>query len=143
MLRVREAVVRYRALREVDEKISQPHMVDRFFRKMVNGEPREVFFSLMLNSRNRVVCFERVAVGTSSACLVDVKAIVRSALLVGAESLIMVHNHPSGDPSPSQEDEDLTRKIVGACKMMGIGVLDHVVIGEKDYVSLRERGFDF
>jgi DNA repair protein RadC len=140
MIRVREAVVRYKARGVVSETISNPLGVYEFFSQKVRGETRETFYCLYMDGRNGMVCFELVAIGGSMAAVVDVKSIVRTALLVGAERLILVHNHPSGDPTPSMEDKAMTNKILAACNIFNIEVLDHIVIGDGKYSSLKEMG---
>ena len=78
--------------------------------------------------------------GTSLGTLVDIKQIVRTAILVGAESLIFIHNHPSGDPEPSEGDKDITKKFVEACQVFDLEVLDHIVVGYGGFSSLKEMG---
>ena len=135
--KVREAVVRYRKVNDVIETVTSPEDVWRFFSKRVKGETREVFYCLFLSQRNGVLCFEQVSIGISTGTVIDIKGIVRTALLVGAETLIFIHNHPSGDPEPSQGDIDATKKLIEACKIFDLEVLDHIVIGEESYSSLK------
>ena len=142
-MRVREAVVRYKAGGVVSETISNPSGVYEFFSQKVRGETRENFYGLYMNGRNGMVCFELVAIGGATAAVVDVKSIVRTALLVGAEKLILVHNHPSGNPTPSVEDKAMTQRVSAACKLFNIEVLDHIVIGDGKYSSLKEMGMFF
>ena len=100
--KVREAVVRYKKVNGVIETVTSSEEVWKFFCKRVKGETREVFYCLYLSQRNGVLCFEEVSVGISTGTMIDIKGIVRTAILVGAETLIFIHNHPSGDPEPSQ-----------------------------------------
>ena len=86
--KVREAVVRYKKVKDVIETVTSPEDVWRFFSKRVKGETREVFYCLYLSQRNGVLCFEEVSVGISTGTVIDVKGIVRAAILVGAETLI-------------------------------------------------------
>ena len=78
--------------------------------------------------------------GTATGTLVDIKQIVRTAILVGAEALIFIHNHPSGDPEPSQGDKDITKKFIEACKVFDLEVLDHIVVGYGGFSSLKQLG---
>ena len=142
-MRVREAVVRYKARGVVSETISTPLGVYEFFSRKARGETRENFYGLYMNVHNGVVCFEVVAIGGAMAAVVDVKSIVRTALLVGAEKLILVHNHPSGNPTPSVEDKAMTQRVSAACKLFNIEVVDHIVIGDGKYSSLKEMGMLF
>jgi DNA repair protein RadC len=135
--KVREAVVRYKKSSGVIEKITSSEDVWKFFSKRVKGETREVFYCLYLSQRNGILCFEQVCIGISIGTLIDIKGIVRTALLVGAETLIFIHNHPSGDPEPSQGDIDATKKLVEACKIFDLDILDHIIVGDGSYSSLK------
>jgi len=138
--KVREAVVRYKKVRDVIETITSAEDVWRFFQKRFKGETREVFFCLFLSQSNGILSFERVSMGTSIGTLVDIKGIVRTAILVGAESVIFIHNHPSGDPEPSEGDKDITKKFIEACQVFDLHVLDHIVVGYGGFSSLKEMG---
>ena len=135
--KVREAFVRYKKVSGVIEKITSSEDVWRFFSKRVKGETREIFYCIFLSQRNGVLCFEEVSVGISTGTVIDIKGIVRTALLVGAETLIFIHNHPSGDPEPSQGDIDATKKLVEACRIFDLEVLDHIIVGDKGFSSLK------
>jgi DNA repair protein RadC len=135
--KMREAVVRYKKVNGVIEKVTSSEDVWKFFSKRVKGETREVFYCLYLSQRNGVLCFEQVSVGMSTGTIIDVKGIVRTALLVGAEMLIFIHNHPSGDPEPSQGDKDITKKLVEACQIFDLEVLDHIIVGDEGFSSLK------
>ena len=136
--RVREAVVRYRKVKDVIRTIKSAEDVWRFFHKRFKGETREVFYCLYLSQHNGILSFERLSVGTSTGTLVDIKGIVRTAILVGAESVIFIHNHPSGDPDPSQGDKDITKRFIEACQVFDLHVLDHIVVGYGGFSSLKE-----
>jgi DNA repair protein RadC len=135
--KVREAVVRYKKVGGVIEKITSSEDVWRFFSKRVKGETREIFYCLYLSQRNGILSFEQVSVGIPTGTVIDIKGIVRTALLVGAETLIFIHNHPSGDPEPSQGDIDATKKLIEACKIFDLEVLDHIIVGDESYSSLK------
>jgi DNA repair protein RadC len=138
--KVREAVVRYKKVSGVIETVTSAEEVWKFFCKKVKGETREVFYCLYLSQRNGVLCFEEVSVGISTGTMIDIKGIVRTAILVGAEKLIFIHNHPSGDPEPSAGDKDITKKFVEACEVFNIEVLDHVIVGDEGFSSLKGMG---
>lgn len=101
---------------------------------------------LLLNTRNRLIDFHEVSNGTRDTILVDPGAIFKKAIEAGASAIILVHNHPSGDPSPSDSDIKTTRDLIRAGRLLKIDVLDHVIIGRpahgrsKDWASLRELG---
>ena len=99
---------------------------------------REYFAVLHLNQRNKVVSACIVSVGTVSATLVHPREVFKSAILANASRIVLVHNHPSGDPSPSQEDWVITSNLIDAGKILGITICDHIVLGDKNYNSLRE-----
>jgi DNA repair protein RadC len=98
---------------------------------------------ILLDTRNRVLVVEKLYVGSLNASTVRVGEVFRPAIQRSAAALIVVHNHPSGDPSPSPEDVALTRAIVQSGKLLDIDVLDHLVIGHNRWVSLKERGLGF
>jgi len=103
-------------------------------------EKRERFVALLLSTKNRVLATPTLSVGTLSASILDPRELFRAAINHNAASVILVHNHPSGDPSPSTEDIALTRQMVEAGRLLDISVLDHLIIGDGKYVSLKEKG---
>lgn len=98
----------------------------------------EVFGTVLLGARNGLLGFRVVAVGTRDACLVSTQDVFRGAVAEGARAVVLVHNHPSGDPGPSDEDLGLTRRLVTAGRSLGVGVLDHVIVAGHRWQSLRE-----
>lgn len=98
---------------------------------------------ILLDTRNRVLSIERLYIGSLNASTVRVGELFRAAILRNAASIIVVHNHPSGDPTPSPEDIALTRSMVQSGKLLDVEVLDHLVIGHNRWVSLKERGLGF
>ena len=98
---------------------------------------------ILLDTRNRVISVEKMYIGSLNSSTVRVGELFRPAIQRSAASIIMIHNHPSGDPSPSPEDVALTRSVVQAGKLLDIEVLDHVVIGLNRWVSLKEKGLGF
>ncbi|NLG85826.1 MAG: DNA repair protein RadC [Firmicutes bacterium] len=101
---------------------------------------REHFCTIMLNTKNQVLFQETVAVGSLSAALIHPRELFKNCIRKSAAAIILVHNHPSGDPEPSPEDIKLTGRLVQAGALLGIQVLDHIIVGDGCYVSLRERG---
>ncbi len=104
------------------------------------GAEQEVFEILVLDARNRLLRRERISLGTLTGSLVHPREVFRAALKVGACALILIHNHPSGDPSPSGEDIQVTERLCRAGELLGIRVLDHIIVGDGRYVSLADRG---
>lgn len=105
--------------------------------------PQEHLRVINLDTRNRVINIEKLYVGTLNASTVRVGEIFRAAIARNAASIIVMHNHPSGDPTPSPEDVAITRTIVQAGKILDIDTLDHLVIGQGHWISLKERGLGF
>lgn len=101
---------------------------------------KEHFLALYLNARNQLVAKETVSVGTLTANLVHPREVFQLAVSHAAASVILVHNHPSGDPAPSPEDLALTRRLSAAGELMGITVLDHVIVSARRHVSLKDEG---
>lgn len=110
------------------------------FAPRLSGLKKEVFFCLLLDTRNRYLREERISEGTLTSSLVHPREAFRSAVRESASAVIFAHNHPSGDPSPSREDADLTRRLWEAGKVLGIRVLDHVIVGEARHYSFADQG---
>jgi DNA repair protein RadC len=106
----------------------------------IKDQRKEHFLCLYLNARNQVIHKEVISIGSLSASIVHPREVFQVALNHAAASVILAHNHPSGDVSPSQEDIELTRRLVAAGEIMGIEVLDHIIIGSAEILSLREKG---
>ena len=102
---------------------------------------KEHFVCLFLNTKNQVIARETLSVGTLNASLVHPREVFRAAIKCSSASLICVHNHPSGDPTPSPEDVAMTRRLIEAGELVGIDVLDHLVIGDNRFISLKEQGY--
>ncbi len=100
---------------------------------------REHFVVLLLNARHELQRRETVSIGSLNASIVHPREVFLPAILHSAASVVLVHNHPSGDPEPSEEDLSITRRLVQVGDLVGIGVLDHVVVGARGYVSFRDR----
>lgn len=96
---------------------------------------------LFLNTKNQIIHRETIFIGSLNASIVHPREIYREAVKRSAASIICAHNHPSGDPTPSQEDIHVTRRLVEAGKIMGIELLDHLVIGDHSFTSLKEKGY--
>jgi len=106
----------------------------------IREQQREHFLCLYLNARNQLIHKEVISIGSLSASIVHPREVFRSAVACAAASIILAHNHPSGDATPSPDDLELTRRLAQAGELMGIEVLDHLIISAMDYVSLKERG---
>ena len=121
--------------------ISSPADAVAFFQEQLGSAVQETFAALFLNARNVPVGWREISKGSVSASLVHPREVFLPAIKLTASSLILAHNHPSGDPTPSQDDIQLTRRLKEAGELLGIDVLDHLIITADDFVSLKERGF--
>lgn len=126
--------------RPVRDRVGSPREVYERMRFVLRDLPQEEFHVLLLNTQNQVIRDLQVSRGTLDASLVHPREVFRSAIAEAAASVILVHNHPSGDPTPSAEDRSVTRELRSAGETLGIEVLDHVIVGEGRYVSFVEAG---
>lgn len=116
-----------------------PGDVLRLLGDELRGEPRESFHVLLLDGKHRLKARCVISVGSLSTSIVHPREVFRPAVRAAAAALICAHNHPSGDPEPSAEDVAVTQRLEQSGKLLGIPLLDHVVLGDGRYVSLRER----
>lgn len=136
----------YRLLKEnpvLADSISSPVDAADMIRYKMQGLKQEELWVIMLDTRNRLITIDEVYKGSLNSSQVRVGELFRAVVQRNAASVILAHNHPSGDPSPSPEDVALTRAVVEAARLMDIEVLDHLVIGRGEYVSMKERGLGF
>ena len=141
-MQIREVSVRYRKSDiplEKGQSFKSSVEVFRAFRDQVL-EPVEVFRVVHLNGKNRMLCVEEVARGTLTACLVHPREVFGTAVHLRAAGIIAVHNYPSGDPTPSMEDNKITTRLKEAGKILGIKLLDHIIVGQEDYYSFADDG---
>ncbi len=110
---------------------------------LIGHQEQEHFVVLYLDTRNRVADREVLYKGSLNTSLVRIAEVFRGAIRRNCAAIIVAHNHPSGDPAPSPEDISLTRRLIEAGKLVEVELLDHVVIGQNRFVSLRERGLGF
>ncbi|MBA9029404.1 JAB domain-containing protein [Peribacillus huizhouensis] len=109
---------------------------------IADEEDREVFLVMMLNTKNQVIGLHRASIGSLNASIVHPRDVLKSAVLNNAASIIVAHQHPSGDPTPSREDIEVTKRLAEAGKIIGIEVLDHVIVTHTGkHVSLKEKGY--
>ncbi len=125
---------------EAGALVQSPADVYRHLYPRLRDATQERFHVILLDGRHRVMRDELVSQGTLTASLMHPREVFRPALREAAAAVILVHNHPSGDPTPSQEDRDVTARLERAGEIIGVRVLDHVVVAESGYCSLREEG---
>jgi len=119
------------------------HSSECFFRRyhtQLRDSVRENFKVVLLDRKNRVIRDESISVGSLSASIVHPREVLNPAIRHSAAAIICVHNHPSGDPKPSSEDLEITRRLHEACKILGISLLDHIIIGDDRYFSFADEG---
>ncbi len=122
--------------------ISKPEDVYnlKFLKEEFSLADREKFICLHLDIKNKLISYEIVSIGTLNFSVVHPRELFKGALLSNSASIIVCHNHPSGDPGPSSEDIALTKRLKEAGDILGISLLDHLIFGDNSFVSLRERG---
>lgn len=121
-------------------RLMSPADTYRLIRPLVMGEMVEHFYCIVLDSQSNVRHVILVTKGILNSTLVHPREVFRPAIVAGAASIVVAHNHPSGDPTPSADDRAVTRQLVEAGRILDIKVLDHVVIGEGRYTSFAEQG---
>lgn len=117
------------------------HVVQHYRAMQESGRiprEREAFAILMLNARHKTIGFYLVSIGTLNSSAVHPREIFRAAIAVGAARIVLAHHHPSGDSSPSPEDREVTKRLTECGELLGITVLDHVVIGDRNYYSFAD-----
>jgi DNA repair protein RadC len=136
-----------RELRQEAPLLDTPERIADLLREESRVCPVETFRVVLLNTRRRLIRVEDISQGTIDTLLVHPREVFKSAIAANAAALVLVHNHPSGDPTPSEADIKVTRDLIRAGQLLKIDVLDHVIIGratqerQKDFVSLRELGY--
>jgi DNA repair protein RadC len=126
---------------EPRRKIRSPADVYSLLYPKMREQKRERLVALLLDTKNQVLREEVISIGSLNANIVHPREVFKAALIESCASVILSHNHPSGDPTPSREDIAVTEKLIEGGKLLGIDVLDHVVIGEGRYVSLKDEGY--
>jgi len=121
-------------------KINSMDDVINAVKPMIADPNKEFFMALYLNTKNGILKQEVISIGSLNANIVHPREIFKTACLISASSIIVAHNHPSGDPTPSREDIEITKKLVESGKMIGIEILDHVIIGFDKNYGFRESG---
>ena len=127
--------------------LDTPDAVANAIREEIRLRPVETFFVILLNTRRRLISWEKISDGILDSILVHPREVFKAAITANASAIVLVHNHPSGDPTPSEADIKVTRDLIRAGQLLKIDVLDHVVLGkatadrQKDFLSLRELGY--
>ena len=122
------------------EPLSNAQKVYQYLHRGLENKDREFFVSILVDTRNVPLGVNLVSIGGQSSSIVEPREVFKAAILASAASLILAHNHPSGDPKPSQSDIGVTKRLVEAGEILGIPVLDHIIVGRDQYYSLQEGG---
>ena len=133
---VKEEITNYL---KTNQRYTSPSQVYETFSFMMQ-ETKEMFLTLHLDGKNRIICMDLVSVGSLNQSIVHPRSCFQTACLSNAAAIILVHQHPTGDPSPSSEDIAITRRLKEAGEIMGIKILDHIIVGDGEYLSFVERG---
>jgi DNA repair protein RadC len=150
----RQNIYRVKVVREGRPKycevLSQPQNVYDFLKREIGNETREVFVAIFLNTKNVPLHWSLISIGTLSSSVIHPREafapgvieqeVSINAVAHKAAAIIIAHNHPSGDPTPSPEDTTLTQRLVNAGEVLGIAVLDHLILGDTGYFSFKEEG---
>lgn len=122
------------------DRFTSPRQVFDYFHHEFRDSRKEYFLALLLDGKNRIIRRVQVSEGSLNQSLVHPREVFNPAVRESAAALILVHNHPTGDPAPSSEDIAITRRLREAGEIMGIKVLDHIIVGDGEYLSFVERG---
>ena len=120
--------------------MTNPSLVVELFRDLQN-EGKEKLIAISLNAKMKIIAFEVVSIGSPKAIYAQPGDCTRTPIMVAATGIIIVHNHPSGDPEPSEEDMDFTWQLCSACEVLGMPLHDHIIIGDDDYYSFANDGY--
>jgi DNA repair protein RadC len=136
-----ELTKRFSSFKQEDKTyINCPWDISKFLMEEMRYLKQEHFRIILLNVKNEVVKCLKVSIGTLNSSLVHPRDVFSEPIRCKCASIILVHNHPSGDPNPSEEDINITKRLIEAGRILGINVLDHIIIGDGKYISFKERG---
>ena len=146
-MKLRELTIRYAVRKDHDgepvivgRSLGRPSEAASALMALLQDEPSEVFAILCLTTKHQVIAYHEVGRGTLDSVLVNPREVFTAALLAHAAAIVCCHNHPSGDPLPSPDDLDVTRRLAAAGDVLGIALLDHIIVGDGRYYSFKEAG---
>jgi len=137
-MRCRVCLVREDTKGELIPILQQTDVYELVKDELTNSD-REVFLSVMLTSRNYLIGVETVSIGSVNSAILSPREVFKGALLANAVSIILCHNHPSGDLSPSEEDIKITKRLIEVGELLGVKVLDHLIVSDQGYRTLRDH----
>lgn len=128
---------------EVDRKMNSPEKIAQLATHYLRMQelPEEYMYMVCMNTKLDMIGVFEISHGNVNSSIVGTREVFQKALLANAVSIIFIHNHPSGDPTPSREDVEVTKRLIEAGKILGVHVLDHLIIGRPGYSSLKEKGY--
>lgn len=134
---VKEKSARY----EIDKRVTKPEIAYEIATEILemDSQPEETLWLITLDTKNNITGLFEVSRGTINCSLVHPREVFKRAMLQNACSIILMHNHPSGDPTPSQDDKDITKRLYEAGKILGIELLDHIVVGDGVFTSMKNK----
>lgn len=119
---------------------ASPENAAEIIRPLFDGADREMVVALSMDVKGNPIAAEVVAIGSLDCCIVSMRELFKHAVLSNAAALLCFHNHPSGDPEPSKEDVEITKRMIKAGELLGIPLVDHIILGDSGFVSLKDRG---
>ncbi|MBI5681558.1 MAG: DNA repair protein RadC [Deltaproteobacteria bacterium] len=122
-----------------DFNIKDPQSVVKAIQSSIKDKAKEHFKLILLNTRNKIIGISTISIGSLSASIVHPREVFKDAIMHSANAVVLVHNHPSGDTEPSEDDLKITKRLAEAGKILGIEVLDHIIIGKDNYFSFKEK----
>lgn len=137
---VRIALVKEKPVIYNDQRLTAPAQAAEAFRALLPDIDREYFVAFILDGKNRIVSCNIVSVGSLNQSIVHPREVFKTAILANGAAVLLAHNHPTGDTTPSSEDIKITRRLKEAGDVLGIKVLDHIIVGDNSYLSFTERG---
>jgi DNA repair protein RadC len=121
-------------------KIKTSKDIVDYFMPYMRDAKKEIFKAILLDGKNKIIKDVTISEGTLNKGIVHPREVIKEAITESASALILLHNHPSGEPEPSQEDIEITNRLISACELVGIRVLDHVILGDNRYYSFYNEG---
>ena len=122
-------------------QITKPQTIAEYYYEKLCHKMTEHFCILLLDTKNRIICEELISQGSLNASIVHPREVFKPAIRKSAHSIVLIHNPPSGDVSPSHEDIEITKRLSESGRIIGVSVLDHLIIGDKKFLSLKEKGY--
>ncbi|MEB2584702.1 JAB domain-containing protein [Bacillus cereus] len=124
-----------------ERRVKSPEDASLLFKQFLDGADREYFIVLCLDIKNQPTAINVCHIGSLNSSIVHPREVLKPAIISNAASIIVAHNHPSNDPTPSREDLEVTKRLIEAGKVVGIDVLDHLIVCEESFISLKEKGY--